>query len=118
MNRQTILLASFIFACFICFTSCDGGLLVTGRVLDEQGKPINGAKVTLISRGKKNESSSRADGSYNVGIIHAPRAPTGSLTVSKEGYETYNLPFSSFEEIGHKRDVVLKASVSSKVEPN
>ena len=119
MSRQTILLAGLIVICCVFLTACpmgDGGASVEGRVLDETGRPIKGAKVVLVSRGAKAESESRDDGSYDVGVIHAPRAPTGTLTVSKEGYETYQQQFNSREELGHKRDIVLKAIASPKVE--
>jgi len=112
MGRRRILLALLIAVCCLFFTACpmgDGGVSVEGRVLDESGKPIKGAKVVLVSRGTKDEGESRDDGSYDVGVIHAPRAPTGTLTVSKEGYETYQQQFNSREELGHKRDIVLKA---------
>jgi hypothetical protein len=87
-----------------------------GRVLDEQGRPIKGAKVVLISRGHKDEGESRDDGFYDVGMVHEPRTPTGTLTVSKEGYETYQLLFNSRKEVGRERDIVLKASATHKVE--
>lgn len=51
-----------------------------------------------------------------MGVIHAPIKPSGTFTVSKEGYETYQQQFSSREELGHNRDIVLKALASSKAE--
>jgi hypothetical protein len=119
MSRKTNLLAALIAVCCTFLTACpmgDGGASVAGRVLDESGKPIKDAKVVLVSRGAKDESESRDDGYYEVGVIHAPRAPTGMLTVSKEGYETYQHQFNSREELGHKRDIVLRAVATSKVE--
>jgi predicted small secreted protein len=119
MYRKTISLAWLIVICSIFLTGCpmgDGGVSVGGRVLSESGKPIKGAKVILISKGAKDEDESREDGSYAVGVIHAPIKPNGTLTVSKEGYETYQQQFSSREEIGHQRDILLKALGSSKVE--
>ena len=119
MRRKTSLLTLLIIPFTILLAACpmgDGGVSISGRVLDESGKPIKGAKVILISRGTKGENESREDGSYEVGVIHAPAAPTGTLTVSKEGYETFWLQFNSREEIGHKRDIVLKAARPLKVE--
>jgi hypothetical protein len=116
---RIILLTGLTATFSIFLTACpmgDGGAIVEGRVLDESGKPIKGAKVVLVSRGAKAGSESRDDGSYDVGVIHAPRAPTGTLTVSKEGYETYQQQFTSREELGHKRDIMLKAVAFSKVE--
>jgi hypothetical protein len=119
MRRKTSLLSLLILTFSIMLAGCpmgDGGVSVSGRVLDESGRPIRGAKVILISRGTKGEDDSREDGSYDVGVIHAPAAPTGTLTVSKEGYETFWLQFNSRAEVGHKRDIVLNAVPASKVE--
>ena len=115
MNKRKIILTFLVLLCFTLLTSCDGGVGVSGRVLDEHGKPIKGAKVVLISRGYRDEWITRDDGSYDVGMIHEPRTPYGSLTVSKEGYDTYQLQYTSREELGNKRDVVLKSFSASEV---
>lgn len=118
MNRKRIL-AFLILASLIVLTGCpmgDGGVSAGGKILDEKGKAIKGAKVILISRGTKDESESRDDGSYDVGVIHAPVKPSGTLTVSKEGYETFQQSFSSRQELNHAHDIVLKALASPKVE--
>jgi uncharacterized GH25 family protein len=108
MNRKSILVASMISACVIFLAGCDGGVQVKGRILDERGKPVKEARILLESRGESHQTESREDGSYDVGVMHAPVTPKGKLTVSKKGYETYELQFNSREELGLEREVVLK----------
>ena len=118
MIRKPIL-AFFLLAGLIVLAGCpmgDGGVSAEGKILDEKGKPIKGAKVVLISRGAKDERESRVDGSYDVGVMHAPVKPSGTLTVSKEGYETFQQSFSSRQELSHAHDIVLKALASRTVE--
>jgi hypothetical protein len=93
----------------------DGGVMLHGRILDETGKPIKGAKIHLESRGAKDDRESTDDGSYGVGVIHAPLPPTGKLTVSKDGYETYQREFRSREDLANVKDITLKVASSSKV---
>jgi len=88
----------------------DGGISTRGRVLDESGKPIKGALVTLVSRDAKDERISGDDGSYDVGVIHAPVKPMGKLTASKAGYQPFEKTFNSRDELAHRVDIVLKVS--------
>jgi hypothetical protein len=103
-------LAFAILASLIVLCGCDGGVSAEGKILDEGGKPIKGARVVLISQGIKDERISRDDGSYDVGVIHAPVSPSGTLTVFKEGYATFQQSFSSRQELSHHHNIVLKAS--------
>lgn len=116
MSGRTILPAGLIAACCLFFTACagcDGEARVAGRVLDESGRAIEGAKVVLASRDKENEGESRSNGSYDVGVTLSPgSAPRGTLRVSKEGYETYQLQFNSCKELGYYREITLKPSAS------
>jgi hypothetical protein len=117
MIRKSILV-SLILSGLVVLAGCpmgDGGVSAGGKILDEKGKPIKEAKVILISRGVRSESESQDDGSYHVGVIHASLKPSGTLTVSKEGYETFQQSFSSRQELGPQHDIVLKAPASSTV---
>jgi hypothetical protein len=98
--------------CLAFCAACDGGVSVNGHVLDESGRPIKGARVILISKGRMGETMSREDGSYSVGFTHAPGEPNGTLTVSKKGYETYWRQFTSDAEIENKGEIVLKTASS------
>jgi hypothetical protein len=109
-------LAFLLVAALITLGGCDGGVSAEGRVLDESGKPIKGARVVLISQGTRDERVTRDDGSYDVGVIHAPVTPSGTLTVSKEGYETFQQSFSSRQELSHHHDILLKALASRTLE--
>jgi hypothetical protein len=113
-------LAVILFSWLVFTSACimgDGGTSTHGRVLDERGKPIKGALVTLVSRGRKAERVSSDDGSYDVGVIHAPVKPMGKLTASKAGYEPYEKTFSSREELGPPLDIVLKETVAPAAAP-
>ena len=88
--------------------ACDGVTRLQGRVLDDSGGPVKEAKIILVSRGVRDEAKTREDGSFNVLVVHAPGAAIGTLTVSKEGYDTYRLEFKSDEELGVEREIVLK----------
>lgn len=99
-----------IVAACLALSACDGGISAGGHVRDENGKPIKGALVTLISRGTKDERVTRDDGSYDVGVIHAPQTPVGKLTASKAGHQTFEKSFSSGAELGHNVEIVLKSA--------
>jgi len=114
LRKQTLVLI-FFFG-LIAVSGCDGGVSAAGKVLDQSGKPVKGARVVLISRGRKDERISAEDGSYDVGVIHAAIAPSGTLTASKEGYETVQQSFTSQEQLSHHHDIVLKALASSSPE--
>jgi len=95
----------------------DGGISTHGRVLDESGKPIKGALVTLVSRGRKDEILSGDDGSHDIGVIHAPVTPMGKLTASKAGYESFEKTFNSRDELNRPLDIVLKRTLASATAP-
>ena len=95
----------------------DGGISTRGHVLDQSAKPIKGALVTLVSRGTKDERISGDDGSYDVGVIHAPVKPTGKLTASKAGYQTYEKTFNSRDELGQRVDIVLQLAAAPAPSP-
>jgi len=127
VNSAVMLLSSHRLACamillslLVFMSACimgDGGTSTHGHVLDESGKPIKGALVTLVSRGRKDERTSADDGSYEVGVIHAPVTPLGTLTASKAGYEQYEKKFNSRDELAPPVDIVLKRAVAPATAP-
>ena len=84
-----------------------------GRVLDDGGRPVQGAQVILLSRAVRDEVKTREDGSFHISVMHDPGSPFGTLTISKEGYETYRLKFESQEELGNEREIVLKRPLAA-----
>jgi hypothetical protein len=93
------------------FMACDGGTSISGHVRDVSGKSIEGAKVALNADDRTNVGeTSRADGYYQTSIMHAPYKDVQvKLTVSKEGFKTYEQTFLSGEASKQKTyDVVLE----------
>jgi hypothetical protein len=88
--------------------SCDGTTKIEGRIFNEKGKPVQGAQVTLKIDSKTLNAETKSDGSYAFFETHAPFQMTYKLTVSKEGFQTYEQPFESKKELGYKRDIILK----------
>src|SRR4051794_8006444 len=74
LSRKATLLV-LLTVCLVLWAACDGGVSVCGHVLNESGRPIKGARVILISRGRMGETMSREDGFYSVGFMHAPEEP-------------------------------------------
>src|SRR5689334_402025 len=103
INKPSLMAIVVVFV--IASSGCDGGISAEGKILDQYGNPVKGAKVVLVSRGARDERISRDDGSYDVGVIHAPVSPSGTLTVSKEGYQTFEQSFRSRQELGHHFDI-------------
>jgi hypothetical protein len=108
MKAKLLSLSCLLPLFFLAACGGDGGTSLQGRVLDEGGRPVQGAQVVLVSRAFRDEVKSREDGSFRVSVMHDPGPPFGTLTVSKEGYETYSLRFESGEELGNGREIVLK----------
>ncbi len=59
--------------------------------------PFQGAEVQMktISGGRDDKVKTDTDGSFSVGFSHAPWNVDLSLTVSKEGYKTFEKRFKS-----------------------
>ena len=93
--RFTKLLLLFALICIL--SACDGFTHVTGKVMDENGKPVPGAMVELKtdSGGRRQQAKSAADGSFSVGFSHAPFQLDLTLTVSKQGYKSIETKFKS-----------------------
>jgi hypothetical protein len=100
-----------IFTVFLfLILACDGGVHSKGRILDEHGNPIKGARVFLdVDNEKvKFESSSKEDGSYDLGGTVSPFSAKIRLIVVKDGYQTSLENFDNQEELKGEHNVILK----------
>lgn len=90
--------------------ACDGIARSQGKILDEQGNPIKGARIFLDVDNEKYkfDTNSRGDGSYDLGGTIAPFNLKVRLIVVKDGYRTSLENFDSQEELKGEHDVVLK----------
>jgi hypothetical protein len=70
---------------------------VKGKVTDASGRPIEGAQVEMktISGDRDHKVKTDPDGSFDAGITHAPFNVALVLTVSKDGYKTFERRFKS-----------------------
>lgn len=76
---------------------------ITGRVVDNTGKPIEGASVTV--RGTDNGTSTNALGVFSLKNV----APNSTLTVSSVGYSTRHVNIGNRTRI----DIVLEVFIST-----
>lgn len=97
-----LVLSTFLLA------SCDGHTSVSGYVYDGKGQPIEDALVALEEHGHTFEIRTRKDGSFDVGVTHAPTEVQLTFTVSKEGYEPHKETFSSRKEPERGYKIVLE----------
>jgi hypothetical protein len=94
--RKTGLAIGFSFILLIA--GCDGGTRVTGLVRDTSGNPIGEAKITLteIETNRSVPTLSKQDGSYRIGMLHAPSADVRlRLAIEKNGFAPWTLEFKS-----------------------
>jgi hypothetical protein len=72
----------------VAVLGCDGHTTFSGRIVDVDGKPIPGAKVTVTQDGHRVgiEQESDADGAFYVGGTHAPSHDPLDFQVHKNGY--------------------------------
>ena len=108
-TRIGITVLSFVLVLLI--TACDGFTHIKGKVTDSNGKPVQGALVEMktISGGRDDQSKSAADGSFSVGFSHAPWNVDLALTISKEGYKTFEKRFKSAEAKQLPTTITLEA---------
>jgi len=84
---------------------CDGASRITGHVYDSNNKPLENATVKFeaIDKGKPEESyqstqQTDKQGKFDSMFMHAPFAGIPlRLTVSRSGYKTYQIEFTSDE---------------------
>jgi hypothetical protein len=88
-----IVLAVFVFL----MLGCDAWVNIVGKVVDQAGSPIGGAKI-VVSQGdtKVAECLSEKDGRFKVfeNIVPGPIGSRGiTLSISKEGYKQFEVQF-------------------------
>jgi hypothetical protein len=101
-----------IFVLLLCISACDGFTNLEGKVLDKNGKPIEGAFVEMktVSGGRKDETKSKADGTFSVGFTHAPFNVDLILKVSKVGYKTSETRFKSNDARERPMNITLESA--------
>jgi len=75
--------------------ACDGFTHIQGKVTDTNGKPIEGANVGMKTSGHHEETKTDSHGSFSVGFTHAPFNVDLVLTVTKDGYKTFEKYFKA-----------------------
>ena len=69
--------------------------IITGHVLDENGKPVPGASVVV--KGTNNGTTTKEDGSFSLSI--PDNAPDVVLVVTSVGYEKNEVPLEGKDDI-------------------
>jgi Carboxypeptidase regulatory-like domain len=115
-SRINLLLALAIIV--LISLGCDDFVSLHGRLVDQDGKPVAGAKIVIIRNSQKAEETSREDGRFEYFDSVSPiGSSTVSLTITKEGFETCRVDYNSRElpinpnvnkEFPAERVIVLK----------
>ena len=97
----------------LALVACDARTSVRGFVVDESGKPVVGASITLtrVGTGETTTTLSAEDGSFLVGITHGPWAGQFEIVVSKPGFRTFRQAVEANTRINVR--VVLHAGADS-----
>ena len=78
-------------------------LTITGRVVDESGKPMVG--VTIVLKGTRTGTSTDANGQFTLKVGDRP----GNLIMSYIGYQTREVPFTAGQEL----HVTMRETISN-----
>ena len=72
----------------VLFAGCDAYTECNGVIVDGDGHPISGAKVSLTTNGNPvgPDDISKEDGSFDVGWTHASNTEPIELRVHKDGF--------------------------------
>jgi hypothetical protein len=104
-----VIVGAFLFAVL----SCDSYTGIEGRVLDEKGNAISGAKLEVEFEDNKKETVTDETGFYSVSEAHFPLFLSETIKISacKEGYQPYEQKIvSKSNPTRIKRDIILKQS--------
>ncbi len=79
-------------------TACDGGAITIGYVLDSDNQPITNAlvKVEVVKTAGEKENyqcevKTDKDGKFNCVFLHPLVTVQLRMTISKQGYKTYEV---------------------------
>jgi len=111
IRRFSLAAGSLLLIVFLL--SCDGHTSVRGHVFDSNGQPIEKALVVLETSGRKFDIDTSKDGSFDVGLIHAPFEVQLSLVVTKAGFKPFKETFSSRSRPQGDHKVVLEKDLST-----
>lgn len=90
-----IIATVFSLIVLLSLLACDGFTHIQGKVTDTNGKPIEGAHVEMKTSGHHEETKTDSHGSFSVGFTHPPFNVDLVLTVSKDGYKTFEKSFKA-----------------------
>jgi hypothetical protein len=113
MKTNRFLLAAGLLLLVSFLLSCDGHTRVSGHVFDSKGQPVEKALVILETGGRKFDIATRKDGSFVVGLTHAPFEVQLSLSVTKEGFKPCKETFSSRSSPQGDHKIVLERDSST-----
>ncbi|MFZ6745435.1 carboxypeptidase-like regulatory domain-containing protein [Undibacterium sp. JH2W] len=92
---------------FLTLSACDAHMRVSGKVVDENGAPVEGAKVWLIFVNWVSDSVTDKNGEFFNARTHGGNQNV-SLLVSKEGKQLYYESLDSDKAKVNKTIVLIK----------
>ncbi len=98
----------------LCLGACDSLLRVSGKVVDEEGKPVSKASVFVIYGNWVSKSTTREDGTFSNGQVHGSTENL-QLLVSKEGKQLY-LETLDYHKSPVSKTIVLKKGTQSELQ--
>ena len=108
-----IIATVFILIVLLSLLACDGFTHIQGKVTDTNGKPIEGAHVEMKTGGRHEEVKTDTQGSFSVGFTHPPFNVDLVLTVSKDGYKTFEKSFRARDAKDFPSTIVMEAAQSA-----
>jgi len=100
----------FGFIVLLFLFACDGFTHIQSKVSDTNGKPIEGAHVEMKTSGHHEEVKTDNQGSFSVGFTHPPFNVDLVLTVSKDGYKTFEKSFKARDAKEFPSTIVMEAA--------
>ena len=101
--------AALVFCCLRLSAQAQGPIAVSGRVVDETGAAVSGARVTATSTSLESKTPSAAASSDLAGnfTFTIPAAGTYDLRVEREGYYVFHLAAQPLEDSRNQLIVTL-----------